>query len=317
VTSQRNAPSASPVSLLEPMPVPELEPAGTAVRIPPRPSLLKRLVAILGSGAARVFVIAIGLFWLFPTLGLAVASLRSAADNSASGWWTALTAPSQLTLDNYAALLSNERITGSLWNTVLIAVPSTALVLALGALGAYALAWLDFRGRDLIFVLAVALTIVPVQVALIPDAAVFRALGIFGDIPAVILFHVAFGLPFAVFLLRNYFLGLPEDMIEAARADGASEFTVFRRVALPFAWPALGSLALFQFLWVWNDLLVALVFGFNNPPITYAIREQTRAFASNIDVIAPGALISMAVPLILFFTFQRYFLRSMLDGALK
>jgi alpha-glucoside transport system permease protein len=304
-------------TLLEPAPVPELEPAGTAVRPEPRPSLLQRLVTRLGSGAARTVVIVVGLFWLFPTLGLAVASLRSAADNSATGWWTVFTAPSQLTLNNYAALLGNERITGSLWNTVLIAVPSTVLVLGLGALGAYALAWLHFPGRDLVFVLAVALTIVPVQVAVIPDAAVFRALGIFGDIPAVIAFHVAFGLPFAVFLLRNYLLGLPSDLIEAARADGAGEFTVFRRVALPFAWPALGSLAIFQFLWVWNDLLVALVFGFNNPPITYAIREQTRAFSTNIDVIAPGALVSMAVPLILFFAFQRYFLRIMLEGAVK
>jgi alpha-glucoside transport system permease protein len=310
-------PPFPPAPLLDQAPVPELEPAGTAVRVEPKPGPLRRLAARLSGGAARAVVITVGLFWLFPTLGLAVASLRSAADNSATGWWTVLTAPSQLTLDNYAALLGNDRITGSLWNTVLIAVPSTVLVLSLGALGAYALAWLHFPGRDLVFVVAVALTIVPVQVAVIPDAGVFRLLGIFGDIPAVVAFHVAFGLPFAVFLLRNYFLGLPADMIEAARADGAGEFTVFRRVALPFAWPALGSLAIFQFLWVWNDLLVALIFGFNNPPITYAIREQTRSFSSNIDVIAPGALISMAVPLILFFTFQRYFLRGMLDGASK
>ncbi len=304
-------------ALLTPVPVPELEPAGTAVRTEATPGPLRRLVARFGPAVGRALVIAIGLFWLFPTLGLAVASLRSAADNSATGWWTALTAPSQLTLDNYAALLGNERITGSLWNTVLIAVPSTVLVLGLGSLGAYALAWLRFPGRNLAFLVAVALTIVPVQISVIPDAAVFRALGIFGDIPAVVAFHVAFGLPFAVFLLRNYLLSLPADLIEAARADGAGEFTVFRRVALPFAWPALGSLAIFQFLWVWNDLLVALVFGFNSPPITYAIREQTRAFSSNIDVIAPGALVSMAVPLILFFAFQRYFLRGMLDGAMK
>ena len=304
-------------TLLTPVPVPELEPAGTAVREPGRPGLLRRIATRLGSGTARVVVLTIGVFWLFPTLGLAVSSLRSAADNSATGWWTVLRAPSQLTLANYAALFGNARITGSLGNTVLIAVPSTLLVLILGSLGAYALAWLRFPGRDAVFVLAVALTIVPVQVAVIPDARVFQLLGIFGDIPAVILFHVAFGLPFAVFLLRNYFLSLPADLIEAARADGASEFTIFRRVALPFAWPALGSLAIFQFLWVWNDLLVALVFGFNNPPITYAIREQTRAFSSNIDVIAPGALVSMAVPLVLFFAFQRYFLRGMLDGALK
>jgi alpha-glucoside transport system permease protein len=297
--------------------VPELEPAGTAVRDDPGPSLLRRLTERLTGPLARGVVIVIGAFWLVPTLGLAIASLRSVADNSATGWWTALAMPSQLTLDNYAALLGNARITGSLGNTVAIAVPSTVLVVALGAFAAYALAWIPFRGRDVCFVLVVALTVVPVQVAVIPDAAIFQALGIFGDIPAVVAFHVAFGLPFAIFLLRGYFLGIPSDLIEAARADGASEFTVLRRVVLPIAWPGLGAVAVFQILWVWYDLLVALVFGFNSPPITYAIREQTRFFSSNIDVIAPGSIISMAVPLILFFAFQRYFVRSMLEGALK
>jgi alpha-glucoside transport system permease protein len=188
---------------------------------------------------------------------------------------------------------------------------------ALGALCAYALAWIQFPGRDLVFVIVVALIVVPVQVAIIPDATIFRRLGIFGDIPAVVAFHVAFGLPFAIFLLRNFFISIPRDLIESARVDGAREFMVFRSVVVPIAWPAVISLTIFQFLWVWNDLLVALVFGFNNPPITYALKEQMRAFSSNIDVIGPGSFLSMLVPLFMFFAFQRYFIQSMLSGSVK
>jgi len=256
--------------------------------------------------------------WLIPTLGLFVASLRTTADNSATGWWTALLEPRQLTFDNYGALLSNPTIVGSLWNTVLITVPSTVLVVVIGALAAYALAWLRFPGRDWLFVGLVALIVVPVQVAIIPNARLFGALGIYGDLTAVIAFHVAFGLPLAVFLLRGFFLAIPRDLLEAARLDGGTEFTVFRRVVLPLSGPAVASLATFQFLWVWNDLLVALVFATSeNAPITYALREQMRAFSSNIDIIAPGAFLSMSVPLVVFFAFQRYFVHGVLAGSTK
>jgi alpha-glucoside transport system permease protein len=305
------------MTLLAQTRVPELEPAGTAIVEPTRPSWPARVVARCSGVAVRLLVLAIGVFWLFPTLGLAVASLRSSADNSASGWWDVVTAPSQLTLHNYAALLQNDRIVGSLWNTVLITVPSTLLVVVLGAFGAYALAWIEFPGRDVIFVVVVALIVVPVQVAIIPDAGIFKQLGIYGEIPAVVAFHVAFGLPFAIFLLRNFFISIPRDLLEAARVDGAREFAIFRQVVLPIAWPAIASLTIFQFLWVWNDLLVALVFGFDNPPITYALKEQMRAFSSNIDVIGPGSFLSMLVPLIVFFAFQRYFLQSVLAGSVK
>ncbi len=296
--------------------VPELVPAGTAVSDPPRPPLTARIVARISGPAVRVTVTLIALVWLVPTLGLLVASLRSTADNSASGWWTVFTAPGQLTLRNYASVLSDPAIVGSLWNTVLITVPSTILVVVLSALAAYALAWVDFRGRDILFVVVVALNVVPVQVAIIPDATLFRHLGIYGQITAVVVFHVAFGLPFGVFLLRNFFVGIPRDLLEAARIDGASEWMVFRRVVLPIGWPAVMSLAVFEFLWVWNDLLVALVFATSdNAPITYTLREQTRAFSSNIDVIGPGSFISMLVPLLVFFAFQRYFMRSVLNGS--
>ncbi len=297
--------------------VPELVPAGTALPRPLKHGPIRRMVNRFGRTALRIVLLLVGLFWLFPTLGLAVASLRSTGDNSATGWWTVLSAPSQLTLQNYATVLQNERIISSVWNTVLITVPSTILVVVLGALGAYALAWIDFPGRNVIFVIVVALIVVPIQVAIIPAATIFKHLGIYGDIPAVVAFHVAFGLPFAIFLLRNFFLGISRDLIEAARIDGAREFAVFRLLVLPIGWPAIASLAIFQFLWVWNDLLVALVFGFDNPPITYALKEQMRAFSSNIDVIGAGSFLSMLVPLFVFFAFQRYFIQGVLAGSSK
>jgi alpha-glucoside transport system permease protein len=296
--------------------VPELVPAGTEVIEPPQPAWSTRVVARLGRPMVRAAVTVVALAWLLPMLGLLVASLRSTADNSASGWWTVFTAPSQLTLHNYADVLSDPTIAGSLGNTILITVPATLLVVGLSTLAAYALAWVEFRGRDVLFVVVVALNVVPVQAAIIPDATIFRHLGIYGQIAAVVLFHVAFGLPFGVFLLRNFFIGIPRDLLEAARSDGASEAQVFLRVVLPIGWPAVMSLAVFEFLWVWNDLLVALVFATSdNAPITYTLREQTRAFSSNLDVISPGSLLSMLVPLLVFFVFQRYFVRSVLDGS--
>jgi alpha-glucoside transport system permease protein len=298
--------------------VPELEPAGTAITGAPKRGPVARLVGRFGGAAVRVVIVAVALFWLFPTFGLAIASFRSTADNSATGWWNVFAKPSQLTIDNYVELLQNQRIIGSLWNTVLITVPSTLLVVFLGSLAAYALAWIDFPGRDVVFIVVVALIVVPVQVAIIPDATIFRNLGLYGQIPAVIAFHVAFGLPFAIFLLRNFFIGIPRDLLEAARMDGATELGIFRRVVLPIGWPAIASLAIFQFLWVWNDLLVALVFATSdNAPITYALREQMRAFSSNINVIGPGSFLSMLVPLIVFFSFQRYFVQGILAGSVK
>jgi len=277
-----------------------------------------RLARRLSGVVAQTVVLTMTAIWLFPTLGLAVASLRSPADNSATGWWTVLREPHQLTLDNYVALLSNESILRSLWNTVLITVPSTALVVVIGAFAAYALAWLEFPGRDWLFVVLAGLIVVPVQVAIIPNARLFGMLGIYGHIVGVVAFHVAFGLPLAVFLLRNFFRTIPRDLLEAARLDGGSEWSVFARVVLPLSGPALASLTIFQFLWVWNDLLVALVFATSdNAPITYTLREQMRAFSSNLDVIGPGAFLSMSVPLVVFFAFQRYFVHGVLAGSTK
>jgi alpha-glucoside transport system permease protein len=275
-----------------------------------------RLVGALARGPAAVFLTVVGVLWLVPTIGLLIASFRSATDNSETGWWTAVTAPSQLTFEPYRQLLDDPAIIDSLVNTVLITVPASVLVVIVAALAAYAFAWTQFRGRDPLFLIVVGLLVAPLQIALIPVARLYDVLGLFGTIPGVVLFHVAFGLPFAIFLLRNFFVGIPEELLEAARMDGAGELTVFRRVVLPLGVPAIASLLIFQFLWVWNDLLVALVFASGDTqPLTVTIREQLRSFGTNIDVIAPGAFLQMVLPLIVFFAFQRYFVQGLLAGS--
>ncbi|SDJ04725.1 carbohydrate ABC transporter membrane protein 2, CUT1 family [Actinokineospora alba] len=284
----------------------------------PKRGMLTRFVSKLGNGGVQVGLALVALFWLTPVIGLLVASFRSEQANTASGWWTIFTKPLDLTLENYAELAGNKAIWQSFLNTVYIAVPSTVLVVVISALAAYALAWIDFPGRDWLTVVVVGLLVMPIQVALIPVAKLFGAVGLFGTIAGVVLFHVAFGLPFAVFLLRNFFTGIPVDLVEAARMDGATEWVVFRRVILPIAKPALASLTIFQFLWVWNDLLVALVFADqDSAPITVALRSQLRQFGANIDLLSTGAFLSMAVPLVVFLAFQKYFVQGVLAGSTK
>jgi alpha-glucoside transport system permease protein len=291
-------------------------PAATTVRRPPREPLARRIGRAVAKGPLNILLIVIALAWLTPTFGLLVASGRPEADNAESGWWNALTDRSQLTFENYREILDTPEIVDAFWNTVLITVPASLGVALIGSLAAYAFAWIDFRGRDWAFVAVVALLVVPIQVALIPVAELYGTLGIFGDRSGVVLFHIAFGLPFAVFLLRNYFAGIPHELLEAARIDGASELKVFRSVVLPIGLPAIASLMIFQFLWVWNDLLVGLVFAdTSNQPLTVAIRSQLRQFGTNIDVVAPAAFLSMIVPLVVFFAFQRYFVQGLLAGS--
>ncbi|WP_081237525.1 carbohydrate ABC transporter permease [Streptomyces viridosporus] len=281
-------------------------------------SLGSRLGAWVSGGLVRVFLIVVGLFWLVPTVGLLLASLRTPQDMAADGWWKVLTEPSQLTFGAYETLLENGDITGSLLNTVYITVPATVLVVVIGSLAGYAFAWMEFPGRDWWFLGVVGLLVVPVQVALIPIAELFGALGIFGSLVGVVLFHVGFGLPFAVFLLRNFFAEIPKELLEAARLDGAGELRLFVRVVMPLAGPAIAALGIFQFLWVWNDLLVALIFSdAGSQPITVALQTQVRQFGNNIDVLAPGAFISMVIPLVVFFAFQRQFVSGVMAGAVK
>ncbi|MEU3519910.1 carbohydrate ABC transporter permease [Streptomyces sp. NPDC006654] len=272
----------------------------------------------LSSGLVQAFLVLVGLIWLTPLAGLFVSSLRSSEDAARGGWWTALTSPGQLSVGNYTSLLQNAGMTRAFWNTVLISVPTTLLVVVIAALAGYAFAWLDFPGRDTVFLIVVALLVVPVQIGLLPVAKLFGQLGLFGSIPGVILFHVAYGLPFAVFLLRNYFAEMPKEMLEAARMDGGGEWRIFVQLVLPLGRPAIASLAIFQFLWVWNDMLVALLFADSgSQPLTVALQSQIRQFGSNIDVLAPGAFLSLIVPLVVFFAFQRHFVQGVMAGSVK
>ena len=284
---------------------------------PEREGFGARAVRILTKAPVQVVLIVIGLIWLVPTIGLFMTSLLTAEDASDNGWWRIFAKPSLATLDNYRDIFNNDDITSSLVTTVVIAVGGTVLPIAAGAAAAYAFAWLDFPGRDWIFVLVIALLVVPVQMALIPMFSFYNDIGIFDTEISLILFHTAFGLPFAIFLLRNFFIGIPKELLEAARLDGASEWRIFTRVILPLGLPAIAALAVYQFIWSWTDLLVALTLARETQPITVAIFSQLRQFGSNIDIIAPASFVSLVIPLALFFAFQRFFVQGLLAGAVK
>ncbi len=277
----------------------------------------RRVSRALTHAPLNLLLAVIGVLWLVPTIGLLVTSLIVPSQISSTGWWRAFAHPSLLSIENYRTVLSDHAITGALLTTLEIAIGGTVLPLLVGALAAYAFAWLDFPGRDWIFIAVVASIVVPYQMALIPIFTLYNHAGLFDTVVGIVLFHTAFGLPFAVFLLRNYFLGIPKELMEAARIDGASELRIFVRLILPLGLPALASLAIFQFLWVWNDLLVALTFGRTTQPITVAIFTQLREFGSNINIIAPASFLSLIVPLAVFFAFQRYFAEGLLAGSVK
>jgi alpha-glucoside transport system permease protein len=304
-------------------PAPAAAAAAAGVGFPPHTGRARRPVTAriggwLGRGAVQAFLAVTALVWLTPAFGLFLSSLRSEEANAASGWWTALTGPGQLSIDNYTALLRDSGITQAFWNTVLISVPTTVAVVVVAALAGYAFAWLEFPGRDWIFLVVVGLLVVPVQVGLLPVAKMLGAIGLFGTIPGVVLFHVAYGLPFAIFLLRNYFAEIPREMLEAARMDGGGEWRIFAQLILPVGKPAIASLAIFQFLWVWNDMLVALIFAdSDSQPLTVALQSEMRQFGSNIEILAPGAFLSLVVPLVVFFAFQKHFVQGVMAGSVK
>jgi alpha-glucoside transport system permease protein len=280
-------------------------------------STAKRLGRVAAKTPVYVLLVTMGLMWLVPTLGLFFTSLLTPSAINTAGWWEILTTPSLATLDNYRSIFENDAIPSALLTTLWISIGGTVLPIIVAALAGYAFAWLEFPGRDWLFLIVVGLLVVPLQMALIPIFSLYSDIGLFDTVIGLILFHTAFGLPFAIFLLRNFFIGIPRDLLEAARIDGASELRIFVRVILPLGLPAIASLAIFQFLWVWNDLLVALTFGRETQPITVAIFSQLRQFSANLEVIAPAAFISLAIPLAVFFAFQRYFVQGLLAGSVK
>jgi alpha-glucoside transport system permease protein len=280
-------------------------------------TIAQRILRVLGKAPVHIILVVVGVLWLVPTLGLFFTSLLAPQEFTEQGWWNIISEPSLATLENYDQVFDTEAITSALWTTVLISVGGTILPIIVAAMAGYAFAWLDFPGRDWMFIGVIALLVVPIQMALIPIFKLYNNLNLYDTVLGLILFHTAFGLPFAIFLLRNFFIGIPKDLMEAARIDGASEIRIFVRLILPLGLPAIASLAIFQFLWTWNDLLVALTFGQDTKPITVAIFTQLRQFGSNIELIAPAAFVSLALPLAVFFAFQRYFVQGLLAGSVK
>ena len=278
-----------------------------------------RFGAVLARFPLHVVIIVLALLWMTPTIGLLVSSFRPASLVSTTGWWTAFQTPFQFTLDNYANVLAQNGMARSFLNSLIITIPGTVLPVLVAGFAAYAFAWMKFPGRNALFIFVVALLVVPIQMTLIPVLRLYTDLKLVSTFPGIWLAHTAYGLPLAVFLLRNFFGALPKEVIESAQLDGASSVGIFFRIILPLSVPALASLAIFQFLWVWNDLLVALVYlqSPNLAPMTLTINNLVSSFGSQWQLLTAAAFISMALPLVVFFSLQRYFVEGITAGAVK
>jgi alpha-glucoside transport system permease protein len=266
----------------------------------------------------HVILVLVTVLWLLPSLGVIVTSLRPRTAIASSGWWTILTDP-QVTLDNYATVISSLGFGRALINSVLITVPSTILPIIIGALAAYAFAFLRFPGQRTLFLLIVGLMVLPVQAGFVPILQMFSALELNRSYVGIWLAHTAFALPFAIFLLRGFFVQLPREILESARVDGAGKLRVFTRIVLPLSLPALASLAVLQFLWVWNDLLMNLVFV-SDPdlhPLTVQTAGLLSTYGQEFDILTASSVLLMLVPLLVFLSLQRYFVRGIVAGGVK
>ena len=288
----------------------------------------------LSSKGATIGAVIIAVIWTIPTFGLLVTSFRQPADINTSGWWTFFSKP-DLTISNYVNTLNfNDTLTvgQSFVNSLVIVIPATLIPISLALLAAYAFAWVDFRFKNLLFVLVFSLQVVPIQVALVPllslfsngvtigGWAVFPGLNLNsadGSFARIWIAHTIFALPLAIFLLHNFIAALPVDIMEAAKIDGASHGQIFFRIVLPLARPAIASFAILQFLWVWNDLLVATIFAGNNPPITKLLVDLAGTYGQQWYLLSAGTFLAIIAPLVVFFSLQRYFVRGLLAGATK
>lgn len=269
----------------------------------------------------HVFVILLMAIWLIPTIGLFINSFRTPQDATSSGWWSALFPPEALSFDNYAYVMGRAGIGTAFVNSLFIAIPSTIIPIFVAAFAGYAFAWMKFPGRNLLFLAVVGLLVVPLQTTFIPILQLFRPLGWNGEFIAVWLAHTGYGLPFAIYLLRNFMGDLPREVFESADIDGAGWATKFFRLALPMTIPAIAALAIFQFLFTWNDLLVAFVFiGASRPdnlPLTVVVANLVQSTGGGWQYLAAAAFLTMAVPLVVFLFLQRYFVRGLTGGAVK
>jgi alpha-glucoside transport system permease protein len=295
--------------------------AGVTPNQPPRSAAAtakKRLTSPIASLAAVV----IAVIWTVPTVGLAISSFRPELAIKTTGWWTFFSDPT-VTLDNYRTVLSTEGSAGLgnfFVNSFVIVIPSVIIPIALATLAAYAFAWIDFPGRNVLFVAVFALQIVPIQVTLLPLLSLYVKVGLAGTFWTLWLSHATFALPLAIFLLHNFMKEIPRELLEAARVDGAGHVTIFFRILLPLLTPALAAFGIFQFLWVWNDLLVALTFVGGTRevgPLTVALASLSGTRGTSWHLLTAGAIVSIIIPLVVFLSLQRFFVRGLLAGGLK
>ncbi|HEY3522159.1 MAG TPA: carbohydrate ABC transporter permease [Candidatus Limnocylindrales bacterium] len=277
-----------------------------------------RIVRGLNKTPIHIALGIVALIWLAPTIGLLITSFRPRSDINSSGWWEVLSTL-RLTIENYQEVLGSQGMAHSFVNSLIISIPSTLLPLAIGSLAAYGFSWLRFPFRDTLFLIVVALMMVPVQVGFIPLLQMFKPFGLTQGFIAIWLAHTAFALPFGIFLLRNFFITLPKDLIEAARIDGSSALGIFWRIVVPLSVPAIAAYGIFQFLWVWNDLLMSLVFVQTNAnyPMTIQVTTLLGTYGTEWHLLAAAAFLLMALPLAVFFSLQRYFVQGLLAGSVK
>lgn len=278
-----------------------------------------------GRGSFIVLIL-LSALWLLPTVGLFVTSLRAKGEAQTSGWWDVLFNPfsQNWDLSSYATVLTENKLATSFISSMAVTVPATILPLLFAAYAAFGFTFLSFRGREFFFSVIIGLLVVPLQGALVPVLKMFisftdkTGIEISGQYAAAWFVHSAFAMPLAIYILRNYMMTIPNTLIEAARVDGASNFTIFWRLVLPISVPALASFAIFQFLWVWNDYLIAFVFvGNERPVLTYTLLAMLGQYGEGWQAVAAGSFISLSVPLLVFFTLQRYFVRGLTAGAVK
>jgi alpha-glucoside transport system permease protein len=271
----------------------------------------------------RATVLFIGVAWTVPTAGLLISSLRDEVAVTSTGWWTLFAHPfefTQYTLANYERVLTAEGLFGAFINSLIVTIPATVIPITLAAFAAYGFAWTKFRGRSFLFAVVVGLLVIPLQMSLVPLLRLYGNFDLVGTFVGVWLAHTGFGLPLAIYLLYNYISQLPKDIFESAYIDGATPFTAFTRLVLPLSFPALASFAIFQFLWVWNDLLVSLVFLGTNPDVAVLTARVSMLIGSRGQawhLLTAGAFISMVVPLVVFLALQRFFVRGLLAGSVK
>lgn len=278
-----------------------------------------------GRGSFLVLVV-LSALWLLPTVGLFITSLRSKGEAQTSGWWDVIFNPFSQDWDisSYTTVLTENKLATSFISSMAVTIPATILPLLFAAYAAFGFTFLTFRGREFFFSVIIGLLVVPLQGALVPVLKMFisitdkTGIEISGQYAAAWFVHAAFAMPLAIYILRNYMMTIPNTLIEAARMDGASNFTIFWRLVLPISVPALASFAIFQFLWVWNDYLIAFVFvGNERPVLTYTLLAMLGQYGEGWQAVAAGSFISLSVPLLVFFTLQRYFVRGLTAGAVK